>query len=203
MTAATPILPAHIEDTVQAIAKLHADHQQEAGKLQRFVERLTAQIGRPQFLALLTIGIILWVGGNSLARWDGFEPWDPPPFVWLEDVLGITALYVTVLILTTQRREDQLAGYREQLTLELAIVSEQKSAKIITLLEEMRRDNPILEDRVDEEAVAMSVATDPQAVLDAIKDSTDTSLAEEMITPASELDPLLVNQIRGEEKKSS
>lgn len=202
MTAATPILPAHIEDTVQAIAKLHADHQQEAGKLQRFVERLTAQIGRPQFLALLTIGIILWVGGNSLARWDGFEPWDPPPFVWLEDVLGITALYVTVLILTTQRREDQLAGYREQLTLELAIVSEQKSAKIIALLEEMRRDNPILEDRVDEEAVAMSVATDPQAVLDAIKDSTDTSLAEELMTPASELDPLLVNKIRGEEKKS-
>lgn len=203
MTAATPILPAHIEDTVQAIAKLHADHQQEAGKLQRLVERLTAQIGRPQFLALLTIGIILWVGGNSLARWDGFEPWDPPPFVWLEDVLGITALYVTVLILTTQRREDQLAGYREQLTLELAIVSEQKSAKIIALLEEMRRDNPILEDRVDEEALAMSVATDPQAVLDAIKDSTDTSLAEELMTPASELDPLLVNQFRGEENKSS
>lgn len=202
MTAATPILPAHIEDTVQAIAKLHADHQQEAGKLQKLVEHLTAQIGRPQFLALLTIGIILWVGGNSLARWDGFEPWDPPPFVWLEDVLGITALYVTVLILTTQRREDQLAGYREQLTLELAIVSEQKSAKIIALLEEMRRDNPILEDRVDEEAVAMSVATDPQAVLDAIKDSTDTSLTEELMTPASELDPLLVNQIRGEEKKS-
>ena len=42
MVAETPILPAHIEDTVQAIAKLHADHHLEAGKLQRFVERLRA-----------------------------------------------------------------------------------------------------------------------------------------------------------------
>ena len=202
MTAGTPILPAHIEDTVQAIAKLHADHQQEAGKLQRMVERLTAQIGRPQFLALLTVSIMLWIGGNLSARWVGFDPWDPPPFVWLEDVLGIMALYVTVLILTTQRREDQLAGYREQLTLELAIVGEQKSAKIIALLEEMRRDNPILEDRVDEEAVAMSVATNPQAALDAIKESTDLPLTEGLMTPATELDPLVVNQVRDEEKNT-
>ena len=54
--------------------------------------------------------------------------------------MGLLALYVTVLILTTQRRDDQLASYREQLTLELAILGEQKSAKIISLLEELRRD---------------------------------------------------------------
>lgn len=202
MTDETPILPAHIEDTVQAIAKLHADHQQEAGELQRLVERLTAGIGRPQFLALLTVIIALWIGGNLLIRWAGVEPWDAPPFAWLQGVLGVMALYVTVLILTTQRREDQLAGYREQLTLELAIVSEQKSAKIIALLEEMRRDNPNLKNRVDEEAAAMSVAADPQAVLDAIKESAEIPLAEELMTPASELDPLVVNQVRSEEKST-
>jgi hypothetical protein len=41
MLAETPILPAHIEDTVQAIARLHADHHLETGTLQRFVEQLT------------------------------------------------------------------------------------------------------------------------------------------------------------------
>lgn len=188
----TPILPAHIEDTVQAIAKLHADHQQEAGALQRLVERLTAEIGRPRFLALLTVAVVLWVAGNLLALRAGAEPWDAPPFAWLQAALGVMALYVTVLILATQRREDQLAGYREQLTLELAIVSEQKSAKIIALLEEMRRDNPALRNRVDDEARAMSVAADPQAVLDAIKDSAETALAQELVTPASALDPLAV-----------
>ena len=101
-------------------------------------------------------------------------------------------------ILTTQRREDQLAGYREQLTLELAILGEQKSAKIIALLEEMRRDSPTLRNRVDEEATAMSVAADPQAVLDAIKETEDSPLTEELMTAPSDLDPLEVERVRAE-----
>ena len=171
MAAETPILPAHIEDTIRAIAKLHADHRAEAGPIQRIVDRLTAWIGRPGFIALLTLVILLWTGGNLLAGWAGAQALDVPPFNWLQMVLGLLALYVTILILTTQRREDLLAGYREQLTLELAILSEQKSAKMIALLEEIRRDSPMLKDRVDAEAAAMAVAADPQAVLDALKES--------------------------------
>ena len=184
MVDETPILPAHIEDTIQAIAKLHADHRQEAGTLQRFIERLTAWIGRPRFIAALTVVIMLWVAGNVAMTLSGRPPWDDPPFAWLQGALGLLALYVTILILTTQRREDQLAGYREQLTLELAILGEQKSAKIIALLEEMRRDNPLLRNRVDEEAAAMAVAADPQAVLDAIKESEDSPLTAELMSPA-------------------
>ena len=71
--------------------------------------------------------MLLWIAGNMLADRAGVAAWDTPPFAWLQGVAGLLALYVTVLILTTQRREDQLAGYREQLTLELAIVSEQKA----------------------------------------------------------------------------
>ena len=76
-----------------------------------------------------------------------------------------------VLILATQRREYQLAQLREQLTLELAILSEQKTAKVIQLLEESRRDNPLIRDRVDQEAEAMAQPADPQSVLDAIKET--------------------------------
>ena len=192
----TPILPAHIEDTIHAIAKLHADHRQEAGTLQRSVERLTAWIGRPQFIAALTAIVVLWIGINLLLGAASVFSWDPPPFAWLQGTLGLLALYVTVLILTTQRREDQLAGYREQLTLELAILGEQKTAKIIALLEEMRRDNPNLRNRVDHEAAAMAVAADPQAVLDAIKESTETA---ELMTPATDTDLLAVTKVREDE----
>jgi uncharacterized membrane protein len=174
MAAETPILPAHIEETIRAIAKLHADHREEAGTLQRVVERLTAWIGRPRFIAAMTMIIALWIGDNLIALFSGSKPWDAPPFNWLQGGLGLLALYVTVLILTTQRRDDQLASHREQLTLELAILGEQKSAKIISLLEELRRDHPHLENRVDDQAAAMAVAADPQAVLDAIKESAET-----------------------------
>ncbi len=186
----TPVLPAHVEDTIQAIARLHAEHRQDAGALQLLVEQATAWIGKPRSIALLTGLVVVWVAGNLLAGRLGVAAWDAAPFSWLQGALTLMALYVTVLIVTTQRREEQLAGYRAQLTLELAILAEQKSAKIIALLEEMRRDHPNLRDRVDHEAAAMSVAADPQAVLDAIKGSQEVLLAGELATPPADVDPL-------------
>ena len=171
MDAETPILPAHIDETVRAIARLHAEHYQRSTPLQRIVDRMTALVGRLGFVGLLTAVVLVWMAANLVTAWAGREPLDPPPFAWLQGVVGLMALYMTALILATQRREDQLAGHREQLTLELAILGEQKSAKIIELLEEMRRDDPSLHNRVDHEAAAMSLPADPQAVLDAIKDS--------------------------------
>ena len=180
MDSETPILPIHIEETIRSIARLHAEHHRNATALQRIVDRLTAFVGRPRFIGLLTVAAILWVGGNLALKSLGRTPLDPPPFVWLDGVVSLGALYITILILTTQRREDQLAQHREQLTLELAILSEQKTAKVIELLEEMRRDSPALRNRVDEEAAAMAVPADPQSVLEAIKEShAEAELLEE------------------------
>ena len=44
-------------------------------------------------------------------------------------------------------------------------------AKVIQLLEESRRDNPLIRDRVDQEAEAMAQPADPQSVLEAIKET--------------------------------
>lgn len=60
---------------------------------------------------------------------------------------------------------------REQLILELALLNEQKTAKVISLLEEFRRDIPIVDDRVDDQAEAMAEPADPEQVLAAIKET--------------------------------
>jgi len=183
-TATTPILPAHIEDTVRAIARLHAEHYEQATPLQRTVDRLTARASRPEFVGILTLVVFGWIAFNLILMALGYRPVDEPPFYWMQGAVGLAALYMTALILTTQRREDQLASHREQLTLELGILGEQKAAKIIELLEEMRRDDPTLRNRVDREAAAMSTPADPQAVLDAIKDT-----HEEMLATGSDTQP--------------
>ena len=178
--ATTPILPAHIEDTIHSIARLHAAHHQAASPLQRVADRMTRFLGRPRFIGLLTLFVIGWVGLNLIAAGLGYRAFDPPPFPWLGLATSVVSLYMVVLVLTTQRREDQLAQHREQLTLEVAIVNETKTAKIIELLEEMRRDNPALPNRIDEEALAMAEPADPQSVLDAIKQThAEAELLEE------------------------
>ncbi len=167
----TAILPTHVETAVAAIARLHAEHHKRATRFQRFTEGLTAKVGQTSFVAWLTAVVIGWIVINLVIRLIGRQPFDGPPFVWLELVVSLAALFMTALILSTQRRDDELARHREHLTLELAILSDQKSAKIIELLEELRRDHPDLQDRVDHDAHSMSTPTDPQVVIDAIKAS--------------------------------
>jgi uncharacterized membrane protein len=122
-------------------------------------------------LGVLTVIVVGWVGLNMLAAALGYRPIDPPPFSWLGGAVSLVSLYMVVLILATQRREDQLGRQRELLVLELAILSEQKTAKMIQLLEESRRDNPLLHNRVDHEAEVMAQPADPQSVLAAIKET--------------------------------
>ena len=179
------ILPAHIEDTVQAIARLHAAHRARATPLQRIVERATARAGRPAFVALLTVLVVSWLAVNVAMVAIGRTPLDAPPFFWLQGAVALTALYMTVLILTTQRREDEFTAHREQLTLELAILNDQKSAKIIALLEELRRDDPHIHNRDDAEANVLSTPADPNAVLEAIQSTHEAIVQAELDTLTS------------------
>lgn len=108
---------------------------------------------------------------NLVVMATGREPWDPPPFLWLAGVASLLALFTTILILATQRHDDQLACHREMLTLEIAILGEQKATKIIQMLGQMRQDSPHLANRSDHEAQAMSDSADPRFILDALKDA--------------------------------
>jgi uncharacterized membrane protein len=164
-------------DAAQATAELRADHKHETSLSQRAVDRLTAVLGMPGFAAVLTISIILWMSANVVARFLGLWAIDPPPFVWLQGAITTGALYVAILILTTQRREDQLSSQRGQLMLELAILNDQKSSKIIELLDKSRRDDPMIADRIDNEARAMSTPSDHRAVMDAIKEPQSSNMA--------------------------
>jgi uncharacterized membrane protein len=177
-----PLLPAHIEDTIRSIARLHAEHHGAASPQQRAMDRLTALLGRPWFIGVLGLTILGWIGMNLASAALGYRPLDPPPFQWLTGAGSLVSLFMVMLILGAQRHEEQIAQHRELLTLELAILGEQKTAKVIQLLEEGRRDNPLIHDRIDHEADAMARPSNPQSVLDAIKEThvaaTDTIQAQ-------------------------
>jgi uncharacterized membrane protein len=140
------------------------DRQPRSG-LQRLVDGASDRAGRPGFaLALFTLPA-LWIAYNLAARRWRLAILDPAPFAWLELIATVVALLLAGIIIATQRREDRLAERRAQLTLELAVRAERKSAKIIQLLEEIRRDSPHLANRIDPESDSLSTPSDPNALL--------------------------------------
>ena len=166
-----PERPAHVEESVRTLADLHDEHYERLPPLGRALDTVTANAGRPGFvvaLAALTAG---WIAFNLAMKATGHPPLDPPPFTYLQSVATLFALVMTCLILSTQRREDLLSTRREQLTLELSLLAEQKASKAIQLLEELRRDSPVIADRRDDVAENLSTPSDARMILEAINET--------------------------------
>jgi uncharacterized membrane protein len=163
----------HVEATVQRMADLHARHTNDLSGLRRRVIGASSAFAHPPVIMAVLAVVLAWVVFNLTARRLGLDPFDPLPFNLLQAVASVLALIATLLILATQRREEELARLRSQLTLQLAVLSEQKLAKVIHLLEEQRRENPLLSNRKDGEAADMARPTDPGRVLDRIIETHD------------------------------
>src|ERR1700691_4280991 len=131
-------VPPHVAETIQSIALLHAEHHRKSTLAERIVDPLTLIVGRPAFLLALLAAALLWMVANTPILLGGGVALDPPPFPWMELFLTATALIIAVMILTSQSRADRFANLREQMTLEATLLTEQKTRKIIELLEELR-----------------------------------------------------------------
>ena len=164
----------HIAASVDAIASLYDEHRRSTTRLQASMDRITSVIGRPGFVVAVVLALAAWIAAAfALTPGDANQP----AFLWLEITATVAALLVAMLILVTQRRQDKLADRRAQLTLELAMLADRKSAKIIALLEELRRDHPDLEDRADAESADMANPANPEDVLAALDERRERGAA--------------------------
>lgn len=152
-------------DTVASVVELHQEHHRQASLLQRTIDGLTDRLGRPLVVLGVVLALFLWVAQAAFTTNARFGT---PSYDWLALSATLAAVLIAMVILATQRRQDQLAERRAQLTLQLALLADKKMAKTIALLEELRRDNPQLVDRVDAESVDMARPADPQGMLAAI-----------------------------------
>ncbi len=174
----TAPLPEHISHNIETIIELHTRNEKNVPRHQRFVEAVSAFFGRPTFLYSILLVITLWVLPNVLPQRFGIQQFDPPPFEWLDFSLNIGSFLITTGVLITQNRQEKLAEQRAQLTLQLNLLSEQKIAKLIDLIEELRRDIPNVRNRYDPEAEVMKEAADPNVVMAALEQTLEEELAE-------------------------
>jgi uncharacterized membrane protein len=157
--------PDHVDEAVRSIAQLHSEHHGKTTAAQRLINRISLVIARPRFVAFLTTGVAVWISANLAAIALGWYAIDRPSFPWLQGAANLASLFVVTLVLAAQKHEDELNARHEILTLELALLSERKIAKIIELLEELRRDSPHVADWVDKQAEQMAQPADARSVL--------------------------------------
>jgi uncharacterized membrane protein len=162
-------LPDHVDEAVRSVTELHSAHHGRTTTPQRAVNRIIAVMSRPFFLVLVGLATGGWIGANLIASTLASQAIDAAPFPWLQGATNLFSLFVVMLVLVGQKHEDELNAHRDTLTLELAILSERKIAKVIQLLEELRRDSPHIQDRVDRQADQMAEPADAGSVLAATR----------------------------------
>jgi uncharacterized membrane protein len=153
-----------MRQNIDAVLDFYAREEQNIGRSQRFFESISLFVGQPVFPAIILAIVALWVGANLWLRQAGMHAFDPPPFFWLQGLVGLGALLTAAVVLIRQNRLGKLEEQRDHLDLKVMLLTEQKAAKLIDMIEELRRDMPNVKDRHDPEAAVLQQPMQPDQV---------------------------------------
>jgi uncharacterized membrane protein len=168
-----------IERSIEDIANLHIHMESKVDRHQRSIESVTAFLGRPRFLYIILFFVALWILVNISLKLSGVHPVDPPPFIWLELIISVSALLMTTVVLISQRRQNKATELRRHLDLQINVLVEQKVTKLIELVEELRRDLPQVENRHDPEVEALKQNVNPHEVVSSLNQLIKEAAQEE------------------------
>jgi uncharacterized membrane protein len=158
---------------IETVLEFYTREEQKISRSQRILERISNFVGRPVFIGFILVFVALWMVANAVLHRLGMAEFDPAPFPWLQGIVGLGALLTATVVLTKQNRLAKLAEQREHLDLKVTLLTEQKAAKLIDLLEELRRDLPNVSNRHDPEAAALQQSMSPDRVLAALDERSE------------------------------
>mgnify|MGYP002076619498 CR=1 FL=1 len=93
---------------------------------------LTSQFGTVWFLALNAAWFFLWIVWN--VGWLGLPPFDPYPFGFLTMVVSLEAIFLAIIVLISQNRAAHIADIREEMELQISVLNEAETTKLMSLL---------------------------------------------------------------------
>jgi uncharacterized membrane protein len=158
-----------LKGNLYTIAQFYEREERRKSSHQTAIERLCTLCGQPIYLVGTFVFVVFWIAINLYMDTQDWLPFDPSPFFWLQGLIGLIGLLLTIAILVRQNQMADLADQHAHLDLQVNLLAEQKATKIIQLLEELREDLPNVKNRYDPEAEELKLPTDTNAVLNALK----------------------------------
>lgn len=165
-------LPAQVIKNIETVISLQANQERSVPTSERILSRIAAAFGRSRFLYSELAFFALW-GLSSYFAAGTLAQWDLPVMNLQNHGLDMAALLITTGVLVRQTQQDKIAERRSHLMLQINLLNEQKIAKVIELIEELRADTPDIVNRFDWEANVMQQSTDPQVVLNILQENLD------------------------------
>lgn len=169
MTRAPTAVPDKARENLDTLRQFEDAHEREASRIQRSIEAASRFFGSPTYFMGVVAFAVLWIAVDGWGRAHGWLHMEDPPYFWLQGIVSLHALLLTIAVLIRQNRMSELAEHRAHLDLQINLLTEQKVAKILEIL--ANRDGEAAEAVDPSTGDDLARPADPQALLDAIKRS--------------------------------
>jgi uncharacterized membrane protein len=99
----------------------------------RFADWMTSRFGSMWFFSANAFFFIGWMIWNT--GWvPEIIPFDPYPFTFLTMIVSLEAIFLSIIVLISQNRAAHIADVREEIDLQLDVITEEEVTKVMELV---------------------------------------------------------------------
>jgi uncharacterized membrane protein len=168
-----------VQQNINAIIQLDAAARAQRTVTDRLVDAITAFCGSLAFVWVHLGWFSFWIGENLIRGRVGFDPY---PFPLLTLIVSLEAILLSTFILISQNRDARLSERRNQLDLQINLLTEQENTKMLTMLKQIA-DKVGADISQDPTLAVLEQATQPEKLVEQIKRTIDTSEQEAQPKP--------------------
>ena len=165
----TPGNPAtdHTQRNLSAIITMEQAAMDARSTGERISDTIARHAGRVWFISAHAVWFFGWITLN-VGLVPGIRPFDPYPFQFLTFVVSLEAIFLSLFILMSQNRSNRQADARSHLDLQINLLAEQESTKMLEMLQSLCRHHK-LSVANDLEVENLKTPTEPTELLKELK----------------------------------
>lgn len=116
--------------------KARSDRNRSWGE--KLADELSGIFGSVEYVILHVIWFGIWISWN-LGLIPGLVPFDPFPFGLLTMVVSLEAIFLSMLVLLSQNRAGKVDDIREEVDLNINLLTEQEVTKVLNMVDDIHR----------------------------------------------------------------
>jgi uncharacterized membrane protein len=140
--------PRSISQNQKTVKSIKAKADEKRSFIDILADRTTALLGSNLFLFVNLLIFITWIMINT-GHIPGIKPFDKFPFSLLTTSVSLEAIILAILVLISQNRASKVADLREEVQLQVNVLTEEEITRMMWMLVLLlqKNDIPIPEDK--------------------------------------------------------
>lgn len=123
----------NLEESRDIIRSLKARQDEKRTRAEKMADFMTSLFGSIPFLLLNVVWFVTWFILN-LNLIPGIKPFDPFPFGLLTMIVSLEAIVLAIFVLISQNRSSKIADLREEIDLQVDMLTERELTKLMHLV---------------------------------------------------------------------